>query len=266
MLSNLHTHTTFCDGSATAEELVLEAIEKGFASLGFSGHAYASYGTSWCMKDETGYANEIARLKEKYKNKIEIYLGIEEDAFAPVDRSRYEYIIGSMHYIEAKGEYLPIDLGESCIKKCLEAFGGSVADTSTAYYSALYNYVTKRRPDVVGHFDLITKYDELGEPYFLGRPEHDRVARDCIQKLAKDNLLFEVNTGAISRGIRNTPYPAPFILHEIKRAGGDIILNSDCHMKGGLDCRFAETKELLRDIGFKETTILYKHKFTKIPL
>lgn len=266
MLSNLHTHTTFCDGSATAEELVREAIEKGFVSLGFSGHAYAPYGTSWCMKDESGYVNEINRLKEKYKDKIEIYLGIEEDAFAPVDRSKYEYIIGSMHYIEAKGEYLPIDLGEDCVKKCLAAFGGSVADTSVAYYSALHGYLKARRPDVVGHFDLITKYDELGEPYFLGRHEHDSVARACIEKLAGDGFLFEVNTGAISRGIRKTPYPAPFILHEIKRAGGDIILNSDCHMKGGLDCKFKETKDLLRDIGFKETTILYKHKFTKIPL
>ena len=257
MLSNLHTHTTFCDGSATAEELVLEAIEKGFVSLGFSGHAFAPYGTSWCMKDETGYTAEIERLKDKYKDKIEIDRGIEEDAFAPVDRSLYDYLIGSMHYIEAKGEYLPIDLGEDCIKKCLAAFGGSVADTSVAYYGALY---------VVGHFDLITKYDELREPYFLGRPEHDEIAIGCMRRLADKGFLFEVNTGAISRGIRKTPYPAPSILYEIRRAGGNIILNSDCHMKGGLDCKFEETKALLRDIGFKETTILYKHKFTKIPL
>ena len=40
MLSNLHTHTKFCDGSNTAEELVEEAIDKGFVSLGFSAHAY----------------------------------------------------------------------------------------------------------------------------------------------------------------------------------------------------------------------------------
>lgn len=266
MLSNLHTHTTFCDGSASAEELVREAIDKGFVSLGFSGHAYASYGLSYCIKDEAAYIAEIRRLKKKYEDKIEIYLGIEEDAFDPADRSRYEYLIGSMHYINVGGEYLPIDLGEDCVKRCLAAFGGDVGKTATAYYSAYYDYVSARRPDVVGHFDLITKYDELGEPYFLGRPEHDEVAKRFIAKVASDGHLLEVNTGAIARGMRRTPYPAVNLLHEIKKAHGSIILNSDCHALGMLDCKFEQTKAMLREVGFKETVVLYKDKFTKIPL
>ena len=266
MLSNLHTHTVLCDGSATAEQLVNEAIEKGFVSLGFSAHAYASYGLSYCLKDEEAYIAEINRLKKKYEKEIEIYLGIEEDAFEPADRSKYEYLIGSMHYINKDGVYLPIDLGEDCVKKCLAAFGGDVGKTSFAYYSAYYDYVTKRRPDVVGHFDLITKYDELGEPYFLGKPEHDEIAKKFISKVAADGHLLEVNTGAISRGMRKTAYPAVNLLYEVKRAGGSLILNSDCHALGMLDCKFKETTELLRDIGFKELTVLRNHKFTKIPI
>ena len=86
MLSNLHTHTTFCDGVSTPEETVISAIDKGFGSLGFSAHAYAPYGLEYCMKDEDGYIKEILRLKEKYKSKIEIYLGTEEDAYHIIDR------------------------------------------------------------------------------------------------------------------------------------------------------------------------------------
>lgn len=266
MLSNLHTHTTFCDGSATAEELVKEAIEKGFVSLGFSAHAYASYGLSYCLKDEAAYMSEIRRLKKKYKKEIEIYLGIEEDAFEIADRNKYEYLIGSMHYINVGGEYLPIDLGESCVKRCLDAFGGDVGATSLAYYSAYYDYITRRRPDVVGHFDLISKYDELGDPYFLGRPEHDEIAKKFIYKVAADGHLLEVNTGAISRGLRKTAYPSVDLLYEIKRAGGSIILNSDCHALGMLDCKFEETRQLLREIGFREMMVLCKNKFTKTAL
>jgi histidinol-phosphatase (PHP family) len=266
MLSNLHTHTTFCDGSATAEELVKEAIEKGFTSLGFSGHAYASYGLSYCLKNEDEYISEINRLKGKYSHDIEIYLGIEEDAFEPADRSKYEYIIGSMHYINVGGEYLPIDLGENCVKRCLGAFGGDVGKTSLAYYSAYYDYVTKRRPDVVGHFDLITKYDELGEPYFLGKSEHDEIAKRFIAKVAADGHLLEINTGAISRGLRKTPYPALDLLYEIKKAGGSVILNSDCHARGMLDCNFKEAKDMIKDVGFKEMVVLRKNKFTKVPI
>ena len=266
MLSNLHTHTVLCDGKATAEELVLEAISKGFVSLGFSAHAYASYGLSYCLKDEEEYINEINRLKKKYSKDIEIYLGIEEDAFEPADRSKYEYLIGSMHYINASGRYLPIDLGEHCVRDCLAAFNGSVADTSRAFYSAYYDYVRARRPDIVGHFDLLTKYDELAEPYFQGHAEHDEIARHFIGKVASEGYLLEVNTGAISRGMRKTPYPAPGLLYEIKRCGGSIILTSDCHVPGMLDCKFEETRAMLRDIGFKELTVLYKHKFTKTPI
>ena len=40
---NLHTHSTFDDGKNTIEETVLSAIEKGFDSIGFSGHAYMYY-------------------------------------------------------------------------------------------------------------------------------------------------------------------------------------------------------------------------------
>ena len=37
--SNLHTHTTFCDGKNTPEDVVKEAMERGFDIIGFSAHA-----------------------------------------------------------------------------------------------------------------------------------------------------------------------------------------------------------------------------------
>ena len=35
MKQNLHTHSIFCDGKDTIEEMTLEAISKGFDILGF---------------------------------------------------------------------------------------------------------------------------------------------------------------------------------------------------------------------------------------
>ena len=40
---NLHTHTCFCDGKNTPEEMVISAIEKGMDVLGFSGHSSSSF-------------------------------------------------------------------------------------------------------------------------------------------------------------------------------------------------------------------------------
>ena len=64
MLSNLHTHTTFCDGNNTAEDIVQKALYKGFSSIGFSGHGYTAFDLSYCMKDIKGYIEKIRSLKK----------------------------------------------------------------------------------------------------------------------------------------------------------------------------------------------------------
>ena len=55
MLTNFHTHTNLCDGDNTPEEMVKSAINNGFLSLGFSGHAYTDFDLSYCMKDTDAY-------------------------------------------------------------------------------------------------------------------------------------------------------------------------------------------------------------------
>ena len=71
-MKNFHTHTTFCDGKNSAEEMVISAIEKGFCALGFSGHSYETYSPDFCMTiDGTeAYKKEVLRLKYKYADKI----------------------------------------------------------------------------------------------------------------------------------------------------------------------------------------------------
>ena len=266
MLSNLHTHTTFCDGKSTAEEMVLSAIEKGFVSLGFSGHAYTPFELTSCMTDEDGYVKEINRLKEVYKKDIEIYLGIEEDAFALVNRSKYEYIIGSLHFLKVNGQILPFDIGNEYMTRCFAAHGCSVERMAESYYSAFTDYLVKRRPDIVGHFDLLTKYDEMGEPIFLGNKTHDKIAGRFLHSVANKGLLFEVNTGAIARGYRTLPYPSLELLHILKKEGADVTISSDCHNHGLIDCYFEEARQILREVGFTQTVILCNNKFTKIPL
>ena len=208
MLANFHTHTTFCDGKSTPEEIVLSAINLGFSTLGFSGHAYTPFDLSYCMKDIDGYLAEIARLREKYRGRIRILAGVEEDAFAPADRNRFEYVIGSSHYLHVGDRYLPVDSGHGLFLDCLAAFGGDVVALAESYYSSFCSYLEARRPDIIGHFDLITKYDEVGEPLFRDHVAYNRLARGYAARAAAVGCVFEVNTGAISRGYRTAAYPS----------------------------------------------------------
>ena len=119
MIANYHTHSTFCDGKCTPEEMVQAAMAKGMSAIGFSGHGYTEFDLRYCMKDTAGYCREIRRLQEAYKGKIQVYLGIEEDAWHPANRADFDYIIGSCHYYCVDGKYYPIDSNYDYFKKCL---------------------------------------------------------------------------------------------------------------------------------------------------
>ena len=82
-LQNLHTHTTFCDGKSTAEEMVRAALAAGLTAIGFTGHSYVE-GDSGTMSPErtAAYRAEVLRLREAYAGEIAVYLGVEQDSFS----------------------------------------------------------------------------------------------------------------------------------------------------------------------------------------
>ena len=263
MLSNLHTHSVFCDGVNTPEEIVKSAVERGFSSVGFSGHGYTDFDLRYCMKNTDGYIAEIRRLKEEYKNKIQVYLGIEEDAFCLVNRGDFDYIIGSSHYFNIGDKYYPIDSDYDYFKECLKVYGGDIHTLANDYYSRFCDYINKRKPDIIGHFDLITKFDELDKSLFLEDKGYIQISEKYLKQALKADVLFEVNTGAISRGYRTTPYPNENLLHLIKKEGGRVILSSDSHSADTLDFGFSDAKKLLKDIGFEFVYTLYNNEFVK---
>lgn len=262
MLSNFHTHTTFCDGKNTAEEMVVSAIEKGFDALGFSGHGYTKDDTSYCMTNTEGYIKEINRLKEKYKKDIQIYLGVEEDLRQLQNREDFDYIIGSNHYFRIGGNYYDVDLSLRQFSNVLNSFSGNILELARNYYEPLCQYIKSRKPDIIGHFDLITKFDEP-DYTLLNDEDYKKLAEMYLREALTADCFFEVNTGAISRGYRTTPYPSIDLLHILKKNGGKLVLTSDAHAANTLDCFFEESKKILKDIGFQYTYTLYNNEFVK---
>ncbi len=263
MLTNYHTHTTFCDGKNTPEEVVISAIEKGFAALGFSSHGDSPrYG----LKDPTEYIAEISRLKEKYKEKIQIYVGIEEDSTVYMEREKFDYLIGSKHYMCKDGKSYPIDSNFECFSECLKLFDGDAVRFADEYYSEYCWYIKERKPDIVAHFDLITKFDEKYDSLFFLDEKYLSLADKYMAEAAKNDVIFEVNTGAISRGVRTTPYPHERLLYTLKNCGGKVMINSDSHAADTLDCSFDAARELLCDVGFSHVYVLYDGEFRKVAL
>ncbi len=266
---NLHTHTIYCDGADVPEDIVIEAMEKGFESIGFSGHSYMKYSpffvkqgnkTEECKK-------EVLKLKEKYKNRIKIYLGLEVDMYSEPDMVGYDYLIGSVHYLKYGQEYIGFDRTDRDVEYIIDRyFNGDGMKYAIAYYENLAQLPRYGNFDIIGHFDLITKHSDTREFFDASSATYINAAIEAAEELAGKIPLFELNTGAISRGYRKTPYPSTTIIKEMKRLGFGVVITSDCHNKSMLDCNFDEAAELLKDCGFKEKYILTDSGFKSVSL
>lgn len=250
MLTDLHIHTLFCDGKSTPEEMVRSALAKGFTAIGFSGHAPAAFAQNYCLRDMPGYIAEVKRLQEAYRGRIRIYLGAEEEAGAPIDRAGFDYIIGSCHHAEKDGRLYPLDWKRELLQQAIDAFGGDPCALAENYYSRFSKYILERKPEVVGHFDLLTKFDEMDTPLFSHDPRYHTLAEKYLRMAMESGCVFEVNTGAISRGYRKSPYPAVNLLQCLQKHGGKVTVNSDSHNVSAIGAAFTEAKALLREVGF----------------
>ncbi len=253
ILSDFHTHTFFCDGKNSPEEMILSAIEKGMKTLGFSMHSFAEFDLAVYSDPQAlgKYKAEVKRLKEKYKDKIEILCGIEQDIYTQPEDKDFDYVIGSVHYVKIGEEYLPLDLSKEVLLDAVNrGFGGDVYSFAEWYFGAMEKVVEVTGADIIGHFDIIRKFDEDGDIFDQKHPRYIAAYTKAVKALVKHGKPFEINTGAISRGYRSTPYPSEDILRCIYENGGKVILSSDSHRKDTLCFEFEKWGKLARKIGF----------------
>ncbi len=265
--SNFHTHTTFCDGKDTPENVIKTAIDKGLKAIGFTAHSYLEGDSDWTLKADgiTKYIKEISALKESYADKIQVFCGVEQDYFSTPYKEKLDFIIGSVHAIEISGKLYSIDLSAKETKRIVDNFfDGDFDGLAKEYYKLLENVIEKTNADVIGHFDLITKFnDALG---YRITENYKKYAMQAVEKLVKYNKPFEINTGAMANGYKKEPYPSKEILQIIRSLGGKIMINSDCHDKSLLDFGFESAETLAKEVGFTERAIITKHGVEYIKL
>lgn len=253
ILEDLHVHTTYCDGKNSPEEIVRAALELNMKKLGFSCHSYTDFDESYCIKKErvSDYIAEIRGLGKKYKDKIEILCGVEQDYYSNMPTDGFDYVIGSVHYVKKDNNYFDVDNTEALLKSVVtEHFDGDFMSFCEAYFKNVADIVKKTNCDIIGHFDLVTKFNENGNLFDTGNSRYEAAAFQAIDEILKANIPFEINTGAISRGYKKDAYPEMKLLEYICKNGGRVILSSDSHSVDGLCNQFDRYEELARDMGF----------------
>ncbi len=223
---NYHTHTKRCGHAfGEDEEFVLAAIEGGLETLGFSDHVpYLTESPRHRMKYEEldAYIESILALKEKYKDQINILVGMELEYFpSQIDllmeyRKKLDYCIIGQHNLELDTD--------SCYK--LDSKEGLLT-----YLDRIETACKIGLCDYIAHPDLcLFNYQHANDETSL------YVANRLADLSLTYNIPLEINCGAGLRigktafedGIRY-PYPTRAFFEVFAKRQAPVILGLDVH-------------------------------------
>lgn len=252
--ANYHTHTTMCDGTNTAEEMVQQALGLGFLHLGFSGHMDPDIHMDW-----PAYVAEIGRLKQKYADRLDIIMGVELDnIYDPACCPGAEYIIGSTHFLDVDSPNpMAVDNTEGImVRLCEEYYGGDWLALCRAYYQLEAQVYDKLHCTFVGHFDLVTRFND--SLHFVDETSKAYLdpALQAMEYLAGEGVPFEINCGAVNRNRKKELYPRTELLRALHDFGGEIFISADAHQRELLNGAFDVAVAKAIDCGFTHVNIL----------
>ena len=147
--------------------------------------------------------------------------------------------------------------------QCRQYYGGDFYALSADYYRFEAMVAARLHPTFIGHFDLITRFNDLSRAdggHFLDETSERYLlpARRAMEALVPYGLPFEINCGAVNRGRKKELYPRPELLRHLHALGGEIVISADAHQKELLDGGFEEAMEVARWAGFTHTNLLVR--------
>lgn len=238
-----HMHTPRCKHAAGPMEAYVErGIALGLREIGFSDHNPLPNGLAGNVRmDESeldDYVADVLRLRERYRGRIDVKLGIEMDYLegleaycaAMIARYPWDYVIGSVHYLDA-------DCRTGSWQKGLADYGRYLELMRGLAQSGLF--------DIVAHFDVVKR---------SGRNPTHREAADItltLEEIKRAGLCIEINTSGYRHAelARPEPYPGLAIVEEALAMRIPLTVNSDAHAPDQVGLRFPEIEEWLAARG-----------------
>lgn len=269
---SVHTHSVLCDGKGTLAEMAAAAFGAGVRYFGASGHSHTEIphdAGNVLPADPAEYRAQVLALRAEYAGRMEILLGIEQDSQSPQPVPDWaDYWIGSVHnlYDPRTGRYHGLDWDRERLTACRDGmFGGDMLALAEGYYRDVAA-MAERRPAILGHIDLVTKLNRGNAFFDEDAPRYRAAALEALRHADPDRTLLEVNTGAVSRGYRDTPYPALFLLEAWRSMGGQVILTADAHGPETIVSGYRQAAELAKAAGYRESMLLTGRGWEPCPL
>lgn len=261
-----HTHSERCHhAKGTLEDYVLKAIEKDVQTIGFSDHfpyeflkkidriPFGEYAMT--LEEIEDYLSNAERLREKYKQKIDIKIAFEVDFFEHQEEAlnkqlakllpRLDYILGSIHILDFNDGRGSWGFDDGRFLEDYKYYGSDAVYLQ--YYKTEQKMLNSKKfdLDIIGHFDLPKKFNNIPE----NKEEVFNEAFKTLELIKERDLVMEINTGGFRKEV-GKQYPSSELIKEMYSLDIPVLLGSDAHDPMEIAWEFEKTVKLLGEIGY----------------
>jgi len=270
--SNFHTHSLYCDGKSSLDEIINEAIKLNIINLGFSSHAPLKLKNEWAMPNfETleKYILEIETLKKKPYQNLKIFTGLEAD-HTPLLSTNFEelkekynldYVIGAVHLVKKVDIEEPWFIDgpeENFINGLKNVFQNDIKTAVYAYFNQLFEMLQTQKFDIIAHFDKIklnnaNRFFDENEKWYID------LCLQTLELIKEKDVIMEINTRAFYKMKRKDFFPSFYLIEKAKEMNIKIIINSDAHHFTELISGYQEAFLAAKNAGYNEQMCLTKN-------
>ena len=269
MKFDMHTHHYRC-GHASGEirDYIEAGLAKGLQVIGISDHSpyfaraedQAEPLIAMAKSEFPRYISEVLKLKEEYKGKIEVLLGVESDFFPKqadlykqnYDLYPFDYIIGSVHQTEDRVSIFNKNRWEnlSDVQK---------TQVKDHYYRLIRESAESGMFQILGHIDAM----KGNYPAFTQIPS--RMIEETLKAIKGLNIAVEINTSGKTKLVGGW-YPSDDILERVLHYQIPVTSGSDSQIPDRVGDEWDQVLQHLREIGFREWVFYRQKQIQRVPI
>ncbi len=258
LISDYHMHTPLC-GHASGEplEYAQQAIKVGLKEIGFSDHApllsHRDPGITMDISQLPLYHKMIEFVRDQVSRELIIRVGIEADFLPGFEQETkamladypYDYVIGSVHFINKWGFDDPIQLQEWNLQDVNEVYRDYFQLLRASARSGLF--------DILAHVDLVKKFD-----FHPTDDMSDEIEANAIA-FKESGVVIEINSSGLHKPAREI-YPSLEHLKVYSRHKVPITFGSDAHKPDQVGLDFDKARDWALSAGYSEYVMFRQRK------
>lgn len=253
MTADRHLHTHFSpDSEEEPENTIKRAIELKMDEICITDHYDMDMPDGEFCFEPDKYWEAMTPLKEKYKDIINIRIGVEvrlgEDISDKIDKFLkaypWEYKIGSIHLADGKDPYER------------DLFDMDDVEFYRHYFDdSLKGLKSCGGFDTFGHLDYVLRYGYAKDRDY-NYDNYAETIEEILKELIRRDITLEVNTAGLRKGLKY-PHPYPETLRRYRELGGKkLAFGSDAHRAQDVGADFDKALEYIKKFGFNEADII----------